>query len=68
MFNFGQHLKSLRQAKNLTQKQLAEQIGASESIIQRYELGSRKPAYDTLIALADYFGVTLDYLVGRSDK
>jgi len=68
MFNFGQHLKSLRQAKNLTQKQLAKQIGASESIIQRYELGSRKPTYDTLIALADYFGVTLDYLVGRSDK
>lgn len=67
MFNFGTHLKALRQSKNLTQKQLAENIGASESGIQNYELGTRKPTYDMLIALADYFDVSLDYLVGRSD-
>lgn len=68
MFNFGAHLKALRQSKNLTQKQLAENIGASESGIQNYELGTRKPTYDMLIALADYFDVSLDYLVGRSDN
>lgn len=68
MFNFGAHLKALRQSKNLTQKQLAENIGASESGIQNYELGTRKPTYDMLIALADYFNVSLDYLVGRSDN
>lgn len=67
MFNFGQHLKDLRKAKGVTQKQLAIDIGASERGIQQYELGERKPTYDMLIALADYFNVSLDYLVGRSD-
>ena len=46
MFNFGTHLKMLRKSKNLTQKQLAENIGASESGIQNYELGTRTPTYD----------------------
>ena len=67
MFNFGQHLKELRKAKGVTQKQLAIDIGASERGIQQYELGERKPTYDMLIALADYVNVSLDYLVGRSD-
>lgn len=67
MFDFGTHLKAIRKAKGLTQKQLAQEIGASESGVQNYELGVRKPTYDMLIALADYFDVSLDYLVGRSD-
>jgi transcriptional regulator with XRE-family HTH domain len=67
VFNFGTHLKMLRQSKNITQRQLAENIGASERGIQNYELSTRKPTYDTLIALADYFDVSIDYLVGRSD-
>ena len=66
MFNFGTPLKMLRKSKNLTQKQLAENIGASESGIQNYELGTRKPTYDMLISLADYFDVSIDYLVGRN--
>jgi transcriptional regulator with XRE-family HTH domain len=67
MFAFGIHLKQLRTSHNITQKQLAEAIGASERGVQNYELGTRKPTYDMLIALADYFDVSLDYLVGRSD-
>ena len=67
MFIFGGHLKALRKARNLTQKQLAIDIGASERGIQQYELGERKPTYDMLITLADYFDISLDYLVGRSD-
>ena len=67
MFDFGAHLKELRKTKRITQKQLALGIGASERGIQQYELGERKPTYDMLIALADYFDVSLDYLVGRSD-
>lgn len=66
MFFLGTHLKSLRKSRGITQKQLAQAIGASERGIQQYELGERKPAYDMLIALADYFDVSLDYLVGRS--
>ncbi len=67
MFNFGEHLKRLRTKHGITQKQLGEAIGASERGIQNYEMGTRKPTYDMLIALADYFDVSLDYLVGRSD-
>ncbi len=68
MFIFGEHLKNLRKSRNITQKQLALGIGASERGIQQYELGERKPTYDMLIALADYFDVSLDYLVGRSEN
>ena len=68
MFNFSVHLKQLRKSRNITQKQLAMDIGASERGIQQYELGERKPNYDMLIALADYFDVSIDYLVGRTDK
>lgn len=68
MFNFGKHLKALRQSRNITQKQLAINIGASESGVQNYELGTRKPTFDMLIALADYFDVSIDYLVGRTDN
>ena len=67
MFNFGTHLKLLRKSKSITQKQLASAIGATERSVQQYELGERKPSFDVLIALADYFNVSLDYLVGRSD-
>lgn len=67
MFDFAKHLKEIRISKGITQKQLAEAIHASERGIQRYELNERKPTYEMLIALADYFDVSLDYLVGRSD-
>ena len=67
MFDFGAHLKELRKSRGITQKQLALAISASERGIQQYELGERKPTYDMLIALADYFDISLDYLVGRSD-
>ena len=66
MFDFGAHLKGIRKAKGITQKQLAQAIGASG--IQNYELGTRKPAFDVLIALADYFDVSLDFLTGRNDN
>lgn len=68
MFDFGQHLKSLRLSHKITQKQLAAALDASERGIQHYELNERKPTYDTLIAMADYFNVSLDYLVGRGDE
>ena len=67
MFDFGAHLKELRKSRGITQKQLAIAISASERGIQQYELGERKPSYEMLLALADYFQVSLDYLVGRTD-
>lgn len=64
---FGERLKQLRTQKGLTQKQLAVETNTSERGLQNYETEVRKPAYDVLISLADYFDVSLDYLVGRSD-
>ena len=61
-------LVQLRNERHLTQKQVAEGIGLTTIAIQNYESGRRKPAYDVLIALADYFDVSLDYLVGRSSS
>jgi len=68
MFLFNEHLKAIRQSKNITQKQIATAIGLSESNYQLFEYGKIKPSFDTLIALADYFNVSIDYLVGRTDK
>ncbi len=65
---FYQRLRVIRKENNLTQKQTAEAIGTSEQNYQRYERGSQQPTLPTLIALADLFDVSLDYLVGRSDE
>ena len=66
--DFPERLVAVRKAQNLTQKQLAAAIGISEVGLQNYEGGRRKPAFDVLLALADYFGVSLDYLTGRTDN
>ena len=66
--SFSERLVLLRKSNNLTQKQLAAKTGLSELAIQHYEAQRRKPAFDVLLTLADYFNVSLDYLVGRSDN
>ena len=67
MPNFSERLKYLRIKKNLTQKQLAETFNITERGYQNYEIGKSTPNFHVLIALSDYFDVSLDYLVGRSD-
>ena len=67
MPTFGEHLKMLRQAKKVTQKEVAQEIGATERTYQHYEANTKKPSFEYLIALSDYFDVSLDYLVGRSN-
>lgn len=66
--SFSERLIQLRQSHKLIQKQLASELNLSEVGIQNYEGKRRKPAFDVLIALADYFDVSIDYLVGRTDK
>lgn len=61
---FAERLKYLRSTHGLTQKKLAELTGLSERGVQNYELGSRKPTVDSLIAFAKYFNVSTDYLLG----
>ena len=61
-------LKELRAEKRVTQEQLAEAVGVERSSIGKYE-GNQNidPSVEVLNALADYFGVTTDYLLGRTD-
>ena len=67
MLNFSEHLRIIRKNHKSTQKQVAIAIGVSERNYQDWEYGNTKPGFEALIALADYFDVSLDYLVGRSD-
>lgn len=68
MVAFKERLRSIRKEKGCTQKQVAVAVGASERNYQDWEYGNKKPAFDTLIELADFFSVTLDYLMGRTDN
>ena len=63
----SESLKRFRKTKKITQKQAAQSAGVSERVYQSYEYGKVIPTVTILIALADYFDVSLDYLVGRSD-
>lgn len=65
--DYADRIVDLRRSHDLTQKQLADNTGLSEIGVQSYERRRRKPAHDALLALADFFGVSLDYLVGRTD-
>ena len=65
--SFSERLVELRKSRGLTQKQVYEGVSMSMLGYQRYEYGEREPSFQKLIALADYFDVSLDYLVGRSD-
>ena len=61
-------LKALRKQRHLSQVRLAMDLCLTQNSISRFENGVRKPDYDTLIQIADYFNVSLDYLVGRTDN
>ena len=64
---FPERLLQLKQERKLLQKDIAASIGLSLRGYQYYEKGQREPTLSTLIALADFFDVSLDYLVGRSE-
>lgn len=64
---FGSRLKELRTSVNLTQKDFATILNVTERSYQRYEGDKSTPNYDVLIFIADYYNVSLDYLVGRSN-
>lgn len=61
-------LKKLRKAKKVSQIRLAIDLNMNQNTISRYENLERQADYETLIKFADYFNVSLDYLLGREDK
>ena len=61
-------IRDLREDADLTQKQIAEILLCDQSLYSKYERGERILPLDLAVKLADYYQVSLDYLVGRSDK
>jgi transcriptional regulator with XRE-family HTH domain len=61
------HLRKLRQERYLTQLALSKMLQISASAIGMYEQGRREPDHDTLAKIADFFNVSTDYLLGRTD-
>ncbi len=61
-------LKELRNSKGISQLKLAMDINTSQNTISRYENGEREPGINELIKLADYFNVSVDYLLERTDN
>ena len=68
MAELKDRLKELREKSKLSQKQLAIKINISDRNYQRYEYGEREPNASTIISLANFYGVTTDYLLGRTDN
>ena len=64
---FSKRLKELRLSHNLKQSDIAKIFNMSERGYRRWELSDTEPNLDTIIFIADYFNVSLDYLVGRTD-
>ncbi len=67
MVNFGAMLKRLRLQADMTQKQLADKLGITKSVVSYYELSTRAPSAEMLIKIADVFHVKTDYLLGLKD-
>ncbi len=61
-------LKKLRKERNISQLKLALDLNMNQNSISRYENSEREADYETLIKFADYFDVSLDYLLGRTDE
>ena len=63
-----ENIRNLRIDNGYTQKQIAEQLGISQNTYSQYELGILNYPVDALLILADFYGVSVDYLLGRTNK
>ena len=61
-------LREIRKAKGISQIKLAMELNTTQNTISRYETGEREPGIAELISLADFFGVSVDYLLGLTDN
>ncbi|MFE4203749.1 helix-turn-helix domain-containing protein [Aneurinibacillus aneurinilyticus] len=64
----GERIKYLREKNGYAQKFIAEKIGVKNNTLSSYESDKRQPDYDTLQKIADFFEVSVDYLLGRTDE
>ena len=65
---FGERLKLLRKEKKVTQNTVSDYLGLTCRAYRYYGAGERYPDFENLIVLANYLGVSIDYLVGRTDN
>ena len=65
--SFSETLSLLRREKNISQRQAARELGISQALLSHYETGSREPGLKFVCRACDYYGVTADYLLCRSD-
>ena len=65
--SFHETLASLRHAQGTSQRQVAAALGISQALLSHYENGSREPGLGFVCRVCDYYGVTADYLLGRSE-
>lgn len=68
MLKLSERLLALRHEKGLKQEEAAKSIGIAYRSYRRYEVGEREPDASTLVLMADFYGVAIDYLVGRTDR
>ena len=61
-------LKELRKSRNISQLKLAMELNMNQNTISRYETGERQAGYDELIKIANFFDVSIDYLLERTDE
>ena len=61
-------LKELREKRHMSQAFLGIELNMGQNTISQYETGVRQASYEALIAIADYFDVSIDYLLGRTDN
>ncbi len=64
----GEQIKKLRMAKNISQVELADKLSVTKQSISNWENENIMPSIDMLIKIAEYFGVTTDFLLGLSEK
>ena len=68
MSHFSKNLRSLRKEANMRQQDLADELGVAQTTIASYEQDQRFPNHETLIEIADFFNVSIDFLLGRDDS
>lgn len=66
--NFSENLSRLRKDKKLSMNELGEILGVTDEAVRLMEKAKRAPSFDVLCAIADYFNVSIDYLVGRTNN
>ncbi|GGI46035.1 hypothetical protein GCM10008018_15110 [Paenibacillus marchantiophytorum] len=65
---YGDRIAQLREKRGLTQEELSNKIGISRAALSHYETSRREPDYETINKFANFFNVTVDYLLGRTDQ